>query len=72
MKSQQLKKRLEKEAERSAAAQLARENNPNLMALYDSFFPGDVFKGDPKFSTDRHGNRVLTSLLEPVQIGRRV
>lgn len=66
MKSQQTKQRLEKEEAITTAVKLARENNPYLMALYLAFVPGRMVHGDPKFSYDKYGNRVLTETLKEV------
>lgn len=59
MKSQQKKKLFERLEARSKAAAEARENNPNLMAVYTAFLPGAPSRNAPKYVTDKFGNRVL-------------
>lgn len=49
---------------KSAEAAKVRENNPNIQALYDSFFPGAGPLGRPKFITDKYGNRVRSGMEE--------
>lgn len=68
MKSQQSKKRIEREGAVSAASQLAREENPFLMALYLAFVSIRAPKGEPKYSDDKYGNRVLTETLKEVTV----
>ena len=49
---------------KSAEAAKVREDNPNIQALYDSFFPGAGPSGRPKFITDKYGNRVRSGMEE--------
>ena len=44
--------------EKRKAAEEARESSPALMALYNLFMPGARNRGNPKFITDKWGNRV--------------
>lgn len=48
--------------EKSAKAAEARENSPALMRLYNYFMPGLRSFGQPKFITDRYGNRVRSGM----------
>ena len=50
-----------KEEKRAEAAK-ARDNDPALMALYSSFFPGTSDHGRPKYITDKYGNRVPSGM----------
>jgi hypothetical protein len=47
---------------KSAEAAKVRAENPNIQALYDSFFPGAGRLGGPKFITDKYGNRVRSGM----------
>lgn len=49
---------------KSAEAAKVRKENPNIQALYDSFFPGADHSGRPKFITDKYGNRVRSGMEE--------
>lgn len=57
--------------EKSANAAKARENDPALMALYNSFLPGARNYSLPKFVTDKYGNRIrntsITKITPPLK-----
>lgn len=48
--------------EKRKAAEEARENSPALMKLYTAFMPGLRSFGQPKFITDKYGNRVRSGM----------